>query len=99
MHSNGTLASGNRRRFANLAFVGRAFKVADAGQDDAEGHSRNQDSHFRGKVADKHGGAAAESSQAIKRENRAAVAETEIRKAMGGVVFARRGKRQQAAPG
>src|SRR6266481_9171603 len=83
--------------FAGLAFVGGPLKIGDAAKNDGKRESPNEERLLPGKVTDEHRCAAAESSQAVERENSTTVAKTKIGKTVGGVILAWRGKRQQAA--
>src|SRR5882724_1251237 len=94
--SNRTIFSCGGDAFLGLAFVGGPLKIGDAGKSDGKRESPNEERILLGKVTDEHRSAAAESSQAVERENSTTVAKTKIGKAVGGVILAWRGKRQQA---
>ena len=62
-----------------LAFVGSAFEIDYASEDENE----SDDAHDRGaerwKIADQHGRSATERAEEIQRQDRAAMAEAEVR--------------------
>jgi hypothetical protein len=74
MDSNRQVVLGSSGGLAGLAFIGRALKIHDAGENDAEGQSSNEESRSRGKITDEHGCAAAAGAEQIQCEDGAAVA-------------------------
>jgi len=74
--SNRQVVLGISGGLAGLAFIRRALKIRDAGKNDAEGQSSNEESHSRGKITDEQGYAVANGAEQLQREDGAAVAET-----------------------
>ena len=74
--SNRQIVLGSGGGLRRLALIGRALKIRNAAKDDATGQNPNEESHWRGKITDHYGGAAADGAEHIEGENGAAVAET-----------------------
>src|SRR6266704_5593608 len=79
-----------------MGLIGRTLEKRDTGEDGGQDKRSNKECPARGEIADGHSCPAANGAEEIEREDGAAVAQTKIRKAVGGVVLSGCCERQQA---
>src|SRR5271157_1117153 len=83
--------------FVQLVLVGGSLEPRDGGQHGNHDQGTDEDCSRRRQVSYQYGCAATHGTSQVHGENGAALPQAKVSQAVGGVVFARRGKRKQAA--